>query len=81
LASSISLKSMLERVWWCKCFEMESWRWTTCFLLVVEKEGSTPVLGVVENRMLLWGVVGKGRCYCQFVLRLQERKDVGWVWT
>jgi hypothetical protein len=38
------LKSMLERVWWCKCFEMESLepfiaQW------IVEKEENTHKLG------------------------------------
>jgi hypothetical protein len=26
--SNVPLESMLERVWWCKHFEMESWSWT-----------------------------------------------------
>jgi hypothetical protein len=33
-------------------------------------------LGVVGDHMLPWGVVGKGGCYCQLVLRLQEGRDV-----
>ncbi len=29
-ALDVSLKSMLEKVWWCRCFEMEPWNWTIC---------------------------------------------------
>jgi hypothetical protein len=29
-ALDVSLKNMLERVWWCKCSEMESWSQTIC---------------------------------------------------
>jgi hypothetical protein len=29
-ALDVSLKNMLERVWWCRCFEMEFWSWTIC---------------------------------------------------
>jgi hypothetical protein len=29
-ASNVPSKSMLERVWWCRHFEMESWSWTIC---------------------------------------------------
>ncbi len=33
-------------------------------------------LGVVEDDMLLRGVVEKKMCCCQLMLRLQEGKDV-----
>jgi len=33
-------------------------------------------LGVVEGRMLPWGVVQKEMCYCQFMLKFQEGRDV-----
>jgi hypothetical protein len=29
-ASYVLWGSMLEHVWWCKCFEMESWSWSIC---------------------------------------------------
>jgi len=32
-ASNIPSKNMLERVWWCKHSEMESWNWTICWLM------------------------------------------------
>jgi hypothetical protein len=28
--SNILLENILERVWWCKCSEMEFWSWTIC---------------------------------------------------
>jgi hypothetical protein len=40
----------------------------------MEKE--THGLKVVEDHMLPWGVAEKEMCCCQFVLRLQEEKDV-----
>jgi hypothetical protein len=33
-------------------------------------------LGVVEDHMPLWGVVGKEMCCYRFMLRLQERRDI-----
>jgi hypothetical protein len=45
---------------------------------VVQKEKNIRMMGVVEDYKPLWGVVRKGRCCCQFVLRLQERMDVDW---
>jgi hypothetical protein len=33
-------------------------------------------LGVIGDHMFPWGVIGKGRCYYQLVLRFQDRKDV-----
>jgi len=30
-ALDISLKNMLWKVWWCRCFEMEFWNWTICY--------------------------------------------------
>ncbi len=32
-ASNVLLKSMLERVWWCRHFKMESWSWTIYCLM------------------------------------------------
>ncbi len=32
-ASDVLLENMLERVWWWKCFEMESWSWTNFCLM------------------------------------------------
>jgi len=32
-ASNVLLENMLERVWWWKCFKMESWSWTNCCLM------------------------------------------------
>jgi hypothetical protein len=29
-ALDVPLKNKLERVWWCRHFEMESWNWTIC---------------------------------------------------
>jgi hypothetical protein len=36
-ASSIPSKIMLEKVWSCKHFKMESWRWTICCLICCSK--------------------------------------------
>jgi len=32
-ASNILSESMFKRVWWCKCFDMESLSWTICYLM------------------------------------------------
>jgi hypothetical protein len=29
-ASNIPLENMSQKVWWCRCFKMESWSWTIC---------------------------------------------------
>jgi len=39
------------------------------------KQKETHELGMVENHMPPWGVVGKKKCCCQFVLKFQEGKD------
>ncbi len=39
-------------------------------------EEHTHELGMVEDHMPPWGVIGKEMCYCRLVLRLQEGKDV-----
>jgi hypothetical protein len=67
--SSISSKNMLEKVWWCKYFKMESWTWTICYWINCLKV-------VVKDHMSFWNVVGKGRCCYQFTLRFQGR-DIG----
>ncbi len=73
-ASSILLKNMLEKVWWCKHVEMESWRWTICYLMDCSKM-------TIKVCMLFWGGVGKGRCCYQLTLRFQKGKDIGQPWT
>jgi len=37
--SSILSKSMLENIWWCKCYEMESKSQTICCLMNYSKRG------------------------------------------
>jgi len=39
-------------------------------------EEDTPELGVVEDQMLLWSVIGKEMCYCWLMLMLQKGKDI-----
>jgi hypothetical protein len=80
-AWSISSKNMLENIWWCKCSKMEIWRWTICCLMNCSKGKKHTCARTIEDCMLLWGVVRKGRCYCQFVLKLQKGKDIGQPWT
>jgi hypothetical protein len=36
---NILSKSMLEKVWWCRCFEMESWSRTICCPMNYSNEG------------------------------------------
>jgi hypothetical protein len=33
-------------------------------------------LGVVEDHMPFWGVIGKEMCYCQLMLKLQKARDI-----
>jgi hypothetical protein len=77
-ASSIPSKSMLKKVWWCKFFKMESWKWTICCSMSCSKGWKNTRARVVKDNVLLWSVVGKGRC-CW--LRLQKRKDISRPWT
>ncbi len=39
-ASNVPLKSMLEKVWWCKCSEMEFWSWTICYRMSCSNGGT-----------------------------------------
>jgi len=43
---------------------------------IVQRENDTHMLGAIADRKPPWGVVGKGRCYCRLMLKLQKRKDV-----
>ncbi len=38
-ALDIMLNNMLENVWWWKCFKIESWSWTICYLMNCSKKG------------------------------------------
>jgi hypothetical protein len=61
-ASNVLLKNMLERVWWCKCSEIESWNWTICCLMNCSNGGThTWARG---GRRLHWGIAGKEMCCC-----------------
>jgi hypothetical protein len=75
-ALDIMLESMLEKVWWCRCSEMDSWSWTICCLMScsyerkhVRTRGDRRSHGALR---CCWKV----RCYCRLMLRLQEEKDV-----
>jgi hypothetical protein len=37
-ALDILSKNMLEKVWWCRCFEMEFWNRTICYLMSCSNE-------------------------------------------
>jgi hypothetical protein len=39
---------------------------------IIQMKEDMHKLGAIGDHMSPWAVVGKGRCYCQFVLRLQE---------
>jgi hypothetical protein len=43
---------------------------------IVQKKEDTCVLGLVKDHMVPWGVVGKKRNCCWFMIRLQKGKDV-----
>jgi hypothetical protein len=38
-ASNVPLENMLEKVWWCKPSDMESWNWTICCLMSCSNGG------------------------------------------
>jgi len=44
-ASNISSNNMLERLWWCRCSEMESWSQTICYLLSCSNKGKHAWVG------------------------------------
>ncbi len=44
-ASNVSLESMLEKVWWCKCSEMEFWSWTICYPMSCSNGGTHAWVG------------------------------------
>jgi hypothetical protein len=39
-------------------------------------EEKTHELGVVKDHMSPWSATGKKMCYCRFMFRLQEGRDV-----
>jgi hypothetical protein len=75
-ALNILSKSMLEKVWWCKHSEMEFLSEPFVARWAVQIKQDTRELEVVEDHMPPWGVVGKGRCCYQLVLRLQKMRDI-----
>jgi hypothetical protein len=59
-ASEIPLKSMLERLWWCKHFKMESWSWTICCPMNCSNARNTHGLGAIkDHHMSSWNVAKK----------------------
>ncbi len=76
--SHFPLESMLERVWLCKHSKMESWIEPFVVWWVVQMKEDECKLWAVRDHMLPWGVARKGRCYYQFVLKLQEGRDIHW---
>jgi hypothetical protein len=43
---------------------------------IVQTKENMHEVKVVGDHMPPWNVVGKGRCYCQLMLRLQKGKDI-----
>jgi transketolase C-terminal domain/subunit len=43
---------------------------------IIQTKKDTHKLRTIEDHMSLSGVIGKARCYCQLMLRLQKGKDV-----
>jgi hypothetical protein len=72
----ILLESMLERVWWCKYFKMEFWSRTICCPMSCSNGGKHMQVGGGKRSHVVWRVVKKGKCYCWFVIMLQEERDV-----
>jgi len=76
-ALNISLESMLEKVWWSRHFEMESWSWTICCLMGCSNGGRhTRARGGRRSHIALKGVIEKEMCCCRFMPKLQEGKNV-----
>jgi hypothetical protein len=73
--SNILLKSMLEKVWWCKQSEMESWNQTICCSMTCLNERKHVWIGAVENHMPFWDVARKERWCCRFMPRAQKGKE------
>jgi hypothetical protein len=61
--SNILLENMLEKVWWCRCFEMGSWSWTICCQMSCSKGGKYTC--VRSNRKSHAAL----KCCCQITLR------------
>jgi hypothetical protein len=62
-ALDIPLENILEKVWWCRRFEMESGFEPFVARWVVQMKENMHELGVIRNHMLPWNVVRKGRYY------------------
>jgi hypothetical protein len=43
---------------------------------IIQTKENTHKLGAIENHMLPWGVGGKGRCCCQFMLMFQGGRNI-----
>jgi hypothetical protein len=77
LALGIMSKSMLEKVWWCRCSEMEFLNqiiW--CLMNCSKGKKNMHMLGVVKDHMFPWSVIGKKKCCCWTMLQLQKGKDI-----
>jgi hypothetical protein len=76
-ASNISSKSMLEKVWWCKRFEMKYWSQTICCLMNCSKgKGHACVRGSKKSHVsskCCW----KGKVLLLDHVNALKRKDIG----
>jgi hypothetical protein len=67
---------MLEKVWWCRRFEMKFWNQTICCSMGCSNEGKHVWIGTIENHMPLWDVVKKERwCYWLMPRAQKGKKD------
>jgi len=69
---------MLESVWWCRRFKMEFWSQMIYCLMNCSNGGKHAHVGVMEDYMLPWAIVGKQKCCGWLMLKLQKGRDVDW---
>jgi hypothetical protein len=74
----IPSESMLERVWWCKHFQMESWSWTICCLMSYSNKGKHVQIVVSRKSHIALKCCWKRKVLLSTHAKASRRK---WCWS
>ncbi len=75
-ALDVPSESMLERVWWWRCSEMESWSWTICCPMNCSNGGKHAWAGGGRKSHTTLRCCWKGNVLLLIHVKAQERWDV-----
>jgi len=72
--SDIPSKNMLKKVWWCKCFKMESWNWTIYYQMNCSNEQRHAQFGDGRRSHAALRCYWKGKVLLSTCVKASRRK-------